>query len=136
MKPPFLATKAFSLIEVTLALGIAAFALVALLGLFSVGLSSNRSSANQTAIAQIASQMLEESSSLNPALPGSPIIRTFTTAGMPASTEDEAYYHCELMALPASGAIADLSNQLLVLHLKIQSVTGTQTIFSTALKKP
>lgn len=44
---------AFSLVEVTIALGLVAYALLALLGLFVIGLSSSRESARETALAQI-----------------------------------------------------------------------------------
>ena len=47
-------TGAFSLIEVVLALGIIAFALVAILGVFPAGLSSNRTSVNDTRAAAVA----------------------------------------------------------------------------------
>ena len=49
--------RAFALIEVSLALGITGFALVAILGLLPVGLDSNRNSAAQTAAANIATQI-------------------------------------------------------------------------------
>ena len=47
--------SAFSLVEVTLALGVMAFCLVALLGLLPVGMNSNRDALEQTAAASIAS---------------------------------------------------------------------------------
>src|SRR5690349_21925159 len=40
---------AFSLVEVTLALGIAAFCLIAIVGLMPVGVQTNRNAASQTA---------------------------------------------------------------------------------------
>ncbi len=43
----------FSLVEVTLALGLVSFVLVALLGLFASGLNSNRASSVDTAVGQI-----------------------------------------------------------------------------------
>jgi type II secretory pathway pseudopilin PulG len=45
---------AFSLVEVTLALGVMAFCLVALLGLLPVGMNSNRAALEQTAAASVA----------------------------------------------------------------------------------
>ncbi|MEO7931519.1 MAG: hypothetical protein ABIT76_00020 [Chthoniobacterales bacterium] len=45
---------AFTLVEVTLALGVASFALVAIFGLLPVGLTSNQNSYEQTAAASIA----------------------------------------------------------------------------------
>lgn len=44
---------AFSLVEVTLALGIASFALIAVFGLLPVGVSSNRTSLEQTGAASL-----------------------------------------------------------------------------------
>ena len=46
--------QGFSLVEVTLALGVAAFCLLAILGLLPVGLTSNRNAIEQTAAAGIA----------------------------------------------------------------------------------
>ena len=46
-------TKGFSLVEVTLAIGIAGFALLAIFGLLPVGLSSNQASIQQTEAANI-----------------------------------------------------------------------------------
>jgi len=51
---------AFSLVEVTLALGIAAFALVAIFGLLPIGLKSNQTSLEQTAAAAIASGIVAD----------------------------------------------------------------------------
>jgi uncharacterized protein (TIGR02598 family) len=50
--------RAFSLVEVVLALGICAFVLVALLGLFSTGLRASRESEEQVQAANLASQIL------------------------------------------------------------------------------
>ena len=46
-------TSAFSLVEVTLALGIAAFCLIAVFGLIPVGLQTNRNATSQTAARNI-----------------------------------------------------------------------------------
>jgi uncharacterized protein (TIGR02598 family) len=45
--------SAFSLVEVTLALGIAAFCLIAIFGLMPVGVQTNRNATSQTATANI-----------------------------------------------------------------------------------
>jgi type II secretory pathway pseudopilin PulG len=49
--------RAFSLVEVTLALGVMAFCLVAVLGLLPVGLANNRNSIQQTAATSILSSV-------------------------------------------------------------------------------
>lgn len=50
----------FSLVEVTLALGIAAFCLVAIFGLLPVGLNSNRAAIEQTAAAGVAQAIIAD----------------------------------------------------------------------------
>ena len=50
----------FSLVEVTLALGIAAFCLLALFGLLPIGLSSNQAAVEQTTAAGVAMQLVSE----------------------------------------------------------------------------
>jgi type II secretory pathway pseudopilin PulG len=47
-------SSAFSLVEVTLALGVAAFCLLAVFGLLPIGLNSDRNSTQQTAAASLA----------------------------------------------------------------------------------
>jgi uncharacterized protein (TIGR02598 family) len=57
MKRVAKSTPAFSLVEVTLALGVAAFCLVAVLGTFPAGLKTQRVSVQQTTANSIASQI-------------------------------------------------------------------------------
>src|SRR6266542_1854115 len=57
MKRPVSGAAAFSLVEVTLALGVAAFALLAILGLFPTTLKIQQSSIQQTTANQIISQI-------------------------------------------------------------------------------
>jgi Tfp pilus assembly protein PilV len=52
--------QAFSLVEVALALGIAAIALVAIIGLIPVGLNSNQASSEQTAAAGLATGIVAD----------------------------------------------------------------------------
>jgi uncharacterized protein (TIGR02598 family) len=50
----------FSLIEVTLALGVAAFCLIALFGLLPLGIQTNQSSISQTAAASVLSSVVAD----------------------------------------------------------------------------
>jgi type II secretory pathway pseudopilin PulG len=50
-------TAAFSLVEITLALGVAAFSLLAVLGLFAAGFKTQQASIQQTTASQILSQV-------------------------------------------------------------------------------
>jgi uncharacterized protein (TIGR02598 family) len=52
--------RAFTLIEVTLALGVAGFCLITLFGLLPVGLTSNQASLDQTVAANIASAIVSD----------------------------------------------------------------------------
>lgn len=78
--------SAFSLIEVTLALGIAGFCLIAILGLLPVGLSSNQTATEQTASVNIISGIAAD---LRATLPTSP----------PGGAATSAQYS---LAIPAS----------------------------------
>src|ERR1700674_3846005 len=50
----------FSLVEVTLALGVAAFCLIALFGLLPLGVQTNQSSISQTAAASVLSSVVAD----------------------------------------------------------------------------
>src|SRR6266516_223292 len=53
-------TGAFSLVEVTLALGVAAFCLIAVFGLVPVGLQTNRNATSQTTATNILSSVVSD----------------------------------------------------------------------------
>ena len=53
-------TAGFSLVEVTLALGVAAFCLIALFGLLPLGVQTNQSSISQTAAASVLSSVVAD----------------------------------------------------------------------------
>ncbi len=60
MKISHQSKQAFSLVEVALALGIAAVALVAIIGLIPIGLNSNQASSEQTASAGLAAGIVAD----------------------------------------------------------------------------
>jgi uncharacterized protein (TIGR02598 family) len=60
MKPSNLQTSGFSLVEVTLAMGIVAFSLVALMGLLTVGLEGNQAAMSQSAANGIFSAVISD----------------------------------------------------------------------------
>lgn len=57
MKRPLASQRSFSLIELAVALGIAGFCLIAVLGMLPVGLATQQNSAQQTTANQIISQI-------------------------------------------------------------------------------
>jgi type II secretory pathway pseudopilin PulG len=52
-RPPSKSAHCFSLVEVTIALGVAALSLIAIFGLLPIGVETNRNAASQTAAANI-----------------------------------------------------------------------------------
>lgn len=62
MNPPFNIQNrfGFSLVEVSIALGICSFSLVSLLGLVPIGISSNRDGVDQTTAACVVSSLVED----------------------------------------------------------------------------
>jgi uncharacterized protein (TIGR02598 family) len=83
-------TSAFSLVELTLALGVAAFCLIAVFGLLPVGVQTNRNATSQTAATSIISSVLAD-------------IRT--TAGTTASATPSPLYQIIIPARDASNTI-------------------------------
>ena len=63
--PPRHVTRGFSLVEVTLALGIAGFCLISLFGLLPIGVNSNQNSVEQTAAASAAASVISDLRSVN-----------------------------------------------------------------------
>ena len=73
--------SAFSLVEVTLALGIAAFCLLALFGLIPVGMQTNRNATSQTAATSIIASVVADLRATPTAITTSPQFGiTFDTA--------------------------------------------------------
>ncbi|HEX5492134.1 MAG TPA: Verru_Chthon cassette protein B [Candidatus Udaeobacter sp.] len=66
MKRSIRDTSAFSLIEVTIALGIAAFCLIAVIGLIPVGVKTNRDAASQTAATNIMAAVISDLRATSP----------------------------------------------------------------------
>jgi uncharacterized protein (TIGR02598 family) len=64
--------RGFSLVEVTLALGIAAFCLITLLGLLPLGMETNQSAVSQTAAASVLSSVVADLRATAKASPTSP----------------------------------------------------------------
>ena len=60
MKRSIISQAAFSLVELTLALGVAAFCLIAVFGLVPVGVQTNRNATSQTAATNILSSVVSD----------------------------------------------------------------------------
>lgn len=80
--------RAFSLVEVTLALGIAAFCLIAVFGLMPVGVQTNRNATSQTAATSILSNVIADMR----ATPKPPAINTSVQYGITFGTNKTLYF--------------------------------------------
>jgi hypothetical protein len=89
--------RAFSLIEVTLALGVAGFCLVSIIGLLPIGLTSDQASLEQTMASNITSSLLTD-------LRCSPALITATTSRFGFS-------------IPAAGSTATITTPLQTVYL-------------------
>jgi uncharacterized protein (TIGR02598 family) len=81
MNRPPLSPAGFSLVEVTLALGVAAFCMIAIFGLLPLGVQSNQNAISQTAAASVLSSVVADLRATPKANPTSPLYGiTFGTA--------------------------------------------------------
>jgi uncharacterized protein (TIGR02598 family) len=96
--------RAFSLVEVVIALGIAAFALAAVIGLCSVALNTNRESADDTRIALMARAVISDLERQGFEKARQSIETTpdlyFDREGRAVPSRKEAAYRCALTARP------------------------------------
>jgi uncharacterized protein (TIGR02598 family) len=82
------AAAAFSLVEVTLALGIAAFCLIAVFGLMPIGVQTNRNATSQTAATGILASVIADLR----ATPKPPAINTSVQYGITFGTDTTLYF--------------------------------------------
>jgi uncharacterized protein (TIGR02598 family) len=88
MKRLLFSSAAFSLIELTLAIGIAGFALIAVFGLMPVGVQTNRNATSQTAATSILSNVIADLR----ATPKPPAINTSVQYGITFGTNPPPLY--------------------------------------------
>lgn len=92
---------AFSLVEVTFAVGIAAFVLVALLGLMMVGIDASRRASEDTTVAALAGTIIAELRSGDYGTNvSSPPARYFDYRGKSMATTNDAYFRCQIETFP------------------------------------
>jgi len=89
----FFQGNAFSLVEVVIAIGIVSFALLAMMGLASVSLQSERSSASDTDLAALSQQVFSRLRSL-PFASLSDTNYFFDADGSPTTNSAGAVYEC------------------------------------------
>jgi uncharacterized protein (TIGR02598 family) len=106
--PPFISfgrrSRAFSLVEVVIAIGIISFAMIALLGLLGSSLSTSKHARNDTVLASLAQRVLSETMT-NTATALSTLSATeyFTEDGFPTNNL-AAVYKCTISGQPLTAA--------------------------------
>ncbi len=90
MKRSIVSAAAFSLVELTLAIGIAAFCLIAVFGLMPVGVQTNRSATSQTAATNIVTAVIADLRA-TPKTPGT-WTGTSSQFGIPLGTSTTLYF--------------------------------------------
>lgn len=120
--------SAFSLVEVALAIGIVAFAMISLLGLFSVGFQSSQRSAESTILPLLAEQIKGEEAGTNATAVGTTRTTYFTLAGDPA-TPGDFHYKCVIKALSADqGVLPGVSDHFVPLVVTVVAPDWERTI--------
>jgi uncharacterized protein (TIGR02598 family) len=93
----------FSLMEVTTALGITSFALVALLGVFPLGLDNSRASVNETRAAQLSKMVY---STLATEISSAPVqVRCFSDSLTPLSLDPDGKVYNDGDTIPEVAAV-------------------------------
>ncbi len=110
--------RAFTLVEVVIAIAIFAVCILALVALFSTGLLSSRKSGEATAIASMSSQIFDILRAANTNAAGQTIVYNFDANGQ--MTNATSYYSCK--ATFSNAATQGLTNvadtALLVVNLR------------------
>ncbi len=108
-----LSTAAFSLTEVVLALGIIAFALMSILGLFSVGMSASRRSGEDTVLSAMATEIASTLRAGTAPYTASNYL--FDHDGRVVMNASEAIYACQLsLRQPSAAEVPNVGTNLVM----------------------
>ncbi len=130
-RPSPAAPFGFSLVEITLTLGIVAFVLVSILGLFSVGIESSRRSADDTIISQIANQVLSDTRTQDLPAPGTGSLEFYYNDKGVTVAQQEAVYKTTLSTQEPGTMIADTGAHLYLIRIEVASVKGSTVVHSS-----
>lgn len=118
--------SAFSLVEVTLALGVAGFCLTAIFGLLPVGVNTNKAAIAQTSAMNLLTSVVSDLRSTLPISTKSPRFNISTTTSAPTvvylsedgsvvTTQSDARYRMQcVLTPPASGSRSATTGNILI----------------------
>lgn len=133
------AEKAFSLVEVVMALGVISFALVGMLGLLSVGFTAAKKSTKATTLAAISSQVaavIRNNTNFTSAqltlLSGNPTNIYFDYSGRMQSSKDQgsdSYYLCEVRtrAVTAVSSLSGYTVLVMTVSSPVKALAANRT---------
>lgn len=125
--PPWRSEAGFSLVEVSIALGIAAISLLSVLGLLPIGTSTNRNAIEQTRAASIARAIVSDLRSTPSSSSSSPLYK-LTPAVASGST---TLYFNEDCTSPAAAITGSSRYRATVVFSSVSNgVVGTQVLLS------
>lgn len=116
MKRAIIFQAAFSLVEVTFALGIAAFCLIAVFGLVPVGVQTNRNATSQTTATNILSSVVSD---LRATLPGNGVSAKYSIRRNKTSTTTVCFDGQGGVTLSAAGNVSCPANSRYRLYVQI-----------------
>ena len=123
-RAPFPSLRAFSLVEVAIALGLVGYALLALLGLLTITLASSRESATKTTIAQIALQAMGQYNGTP-----NPLSLGYTHDGE-ATTNANPHFYVRVSG--STPSVPSIAANLQLLTITITNATTTNIIHASA----
>ncbi len=131
MKPT---THAFSLVETTIALGIASFAMVSILGLIPVGLQSVRSARDQAAAGGVLTKVVEGIRSALPSSAGEYTYKIDNATSSMKWTVGATTIDFEQAGVGQCGSIAAANRARFNVHIRLnapatKTTTGTAEVF-------
>jgi uncharacterized protein (TIGR02598 family) len=124
--------QGFSLVEVTVAMGLITFAVVAVLGVLPAGLTSLRRAMDQTVEAQIIRSVGAQAITGEFATVGAQSEMFFDEEGQAMDSSQGAYYKATLTTrdpvYPASSLSGTLTNSLKSLQIELRPQLGTNAV--------
>lgn len=144
--PKVLASRsAFSLVEVAMALGIASFAIISLLGLMTVSLDASKRAYEDTTVSSIAQTVLSEvrTNGFDRLANGNPFPdRYFSYDGTPLPSPESAYYKCNVRSLahtspdlPAAALKTSAGVRISLAFFWPPTNTKTNEVFETTIAR-
>jgi len=118
-------SSAFSLVEVTLSIGIVAFGLIAILGLLPSGLQSFRGSIGRTVAAQVAQAIISETKQADfTSLTNGITYSNYTQEGILAKTATDTIFTAEISvtnqsSVPGTGTTRFINRSLALVKVRV-----------------